>query len=484
MEGEGERSLGSQQFWSFEGGSVGARSFDMSHAAADGTDGLRGKSVGATIMAHKELVTKECLEAGPGVEPSCRITSEKVVESGIPLHLCRRDHAYPKNSVEGSAIATFAVLEKSLSTFEKEFSSSRRPAPVWMLVLPELKTDYLATRFSGEKVKASRQRVDNAFWGLTTGRTAMGTELKIGLISVLPPSKSFQKENSASATGLWELPFVIAHEYGHHVFYSKIENLETVLESGSGAKELALAKEFNRSSHPIVSEGERGFERRFVEGSFPSTYPSLKRSSASTAGKPTRVVRLFDAMQSINESFADLFGELVFPAASASMKAIPGVCLNREIARESFRFSKQEVAKRLDSFQLEQFLSPEFAASENPDSEGCIAPSYQDSHVIGAIIAHGADAIIKAGEQGLRGRTLELWLNRLNTQWPELVQLSPADFLENSVWSLVRAAAQSSSSGRLNAEQCAAVARVFPAYFRSQSATHVELGCGSATVAN
>jgi len=404
----GVSDIGSTPVNLYKGGAASLVPYAFAQASA--TDALKAPGFSGTYFGfYQSTACAEAQDAG-----SC--TGEaQVVHDKEPLRICRSGGSYPRTSVEGVALASLANLETAYAFYETLPGHATSLAAASLLILPTVDTVYAG----GTKryVKTDNLEYAPSFGGA-------------------PAFVIYPKGQTAAAHGLWknlnlwELPWGLAHEFGHHVFrtHTHIASLSDTTE-GLG------------SPAPI----------RPFEG---ADAPDLEDAGTRVTGSAT-------VWSAVNEGYADLYAYYTEGSEAGQLTGVDCFATNRDVAAAAFATG---IPKALTQDVLNTFASPEKIAVTG----GCDVPSFQDVHMLGAIVAHGVDQVYSAMVGAASGpdaatkkaALLLAWADRLGATVPRVGQNN----LSFDV--LVKDALTVAAGGgtRLNAAACAAVRQSFPAY--------------------
>ncbi len=463
---EGIADLGSQQVFLVRKNQGLTQGEDFSGAAANGDYGLRGKYVAVTIAGVEREEYKTCHRSLTGAL-ACEKTDEKLLSGGHALKLCQKNHSYSRESVEGAALASFATIEAAGQFYTDSVPNGRKADPVWQMILPTWNVIYTSRSQNGEKINVSMPKTDNASWSLARGKLAGGQEKTVKVISVLPASTKFQATNLLKTRGLWELPFVVAHEYGHHIFYSNVVNVEALYSSQTSHNhEMVLTSR-------IVTDNSEKSAQQELEQHIPWHNGGIRFQSAS---ERARHVSRIDAITALNEAFADVFAEYAV-GGSESMIVVPGVCTNREVANPLFTYQGRRFPKALNKESLDSFLSAQVEITGNHDLQDCAPISYQDVHTLGAVFAHGIYALSQdTGTVQTRANLLVLWAQSLDSLLSDS-QWDLRSLLNKSAFNYAELAAGSNPNKLLTPSQCSSFQKSFPEAQNQYASELSKLGC-------
>lgn len=399
--GTGAESVGSSSVHYYQFGESGEKPFDFSTFGS--SSGLSGPGFTGTYYDFAQV--DECTRDGD--DSSCG--DPKVTSEAKKLKICRSNDSYPRLSVEGIALTSLANLSQASEYYKKVPGRSPTILSANVIILPKV-----------EHVFPSGSLIDTDNLAYTP---------KFGpapAFIIYPKSARAVKAGRWTDVNLWEAPWGLAHEFGHHVFRTHTG----VTGSPSGiAHEEGLGK--------IVLEKRQ------------------KTQGFGLAG--TRSVTAADQWSAVNEGYADLYAFYAFGARPGLAKGLDCFEQNREVTADSFTMG---IKKRLDSEVMATYLS-----TEDDGGSTCDAPSLQDAHTIGAIVAHGVDALFSAKAGAAEGEEAALKKAEMLLQWANAMGVTAASGEAITVDRLVRDALKvASDDGVLSQAACDTVRANFPAF--------------------
>jgi hypothetical protein len=288
-------------------------------------------------------------------------------------------------SVEAAALHMKKAVDDAFIFYRKVQEHApqlKLPAmpPVGLGLFPQYKKDVKrieqTIRMDGSRSQSATQTVtietDNAFYSPFADDTLSPS---LYAISVIPQSAEARQQGLFNSKGLWEFPVVIHHEYGHHVFQmlfgdSTVVSFQAYLDYWQS----------HRSLHAI--HGSLG-------ASDHSGNPEKSKERLAFLSSPGYV------FGSLNEAFADLF-------AHYSLKEAKGLfdisCFKqtRDVLSPVMYGGLSKIWN--DAIWKETFDISTRLGADNVDKndasplELCSQPSFDDIHVVGAVIAHTVDA--------------------------------------------------------------------------------------------
>lgn len=338
----------------------------------------------------------------------------KVLTQPKRLKVCRPNGPYPRISVEGIALTSMANLSYAYDYYQTLASKSPTLASTDLLVLPKLENDY------------------GTHTDMDTDNLAYAPSFVAGVpVFIIHPKSARAVRNGRwTDLNLWEVPWGLAHEFGHHVF-------RTHTGISSITSSVGMAIDEHLPIHSIKDE----------------------KSAAAGFSLQGRTVTAKDHWSAINEGFADLYAFYAHGSKEGLTKGLDCFDQNREITVDTFTMGTK---KRLDQEVIGTWLSP-----KDDGGSTCDAPSLQDSHTIGAIVAHGVDRLFQARIGGDAAAASQAKAELL-IKWAEAMgktagAVSDQDLtVERLLLDAVRVVA--SNSNKLSASMCASLRDVFPEY--------------------
>jgi hypothetical protein len=175
-----------------------------------------------------------------------------------------------------------------------------------------------------------------------------------------------------------------------------------------------------------------------------------------------RQVTAADHWDSINEGFADLFAHYRGGSQVSELANLDCFASDRDVEQSKFATGE---SKALSAEVLSEYLSSSFASGTT-----CLVASFQDIHTIGAVVAHGVDALFST-VTGSTGAKASAAKGALLLQWAEsLGKLAAAREASQSVSSikledLVEPVLLLVAPKKIfSAAQCDVIKTVFPVY--------------------
>jgi hypothetical protein len=374
------------------------------------------------------------------------------------LGLCNPQDV-PRGFVESSALTTIGLLSKAKQYYDSLASN---------VSLPKVKINLFPNYHFNIVIKVDEEAVssdqsgtfdsitdesnnkeliysitDNAAWSPPQEADVQeGTEAESAQFIIFPQSKEAATEGWFSGQKLWELPFVLSHEFGHHVFYMHYPKL---FGSSYGLRNYGRQTGgmiFKRTNIPLMD--------RFL---FART-----ATSSSTA-------------VAINESFADLFAHYSL-AEETDISQIKCMQRTRDVTSEELA---DGVKKSITDSVWDAFSAPAEEESDepveipSPEQIDCASYSYSDPHIIGAILAHGVHRMFESANIAA-GPSRTVALGQATLEW--LVNQNAAIGSFETGDELFRVAIDEAFSVAANgledvAPMCQIVEEVFPYFYNT-----------------
>jgi hypothetical protein len=316
-----------------------------------------------------------CKLSAAGAE-DCAVDKSKSSTVGKGFSMCRANGTYGRDSLE-SLVLTTQYYTESAYRFYESIEGSRLPGIKKAILVPQPLFKRHYTRADGTTY--DKIDVNNASF---VSVPATETQAELPVFFIYPTSlKSFAQ----SPVNLWEVPFVMSHEFGHHVLNHYIKKTLSL-------SSLSLAK----------------------DGSFESIMPmpSRKHPDQYALGLTADTSAPQFALDGINETFADLFG---YFAGGGAKNQLAGVrCL--DVSRDpSSAVTAKGSPKGLDKARVDIY---EGRASALETTE-CTEPQYDDEHDIATALGQPIASFIEDVTPSMsamgRAEILLTWATKINT---------------------------------------------------------------------
>ncbi|MEN9836174.1 MAG: hypothetical protein RL011_2367 [Pseudomonadota bacterium] len=366
---------------------------------------LTGKGIGVSFYNFYQRTTCQSQSSSDTCDDG------EVVNSPENLRICPASKSFPRNSVEGVGRAALANVGTA-SRFYESIPSAKSTLPnSSLLVLPRIETTYKDTN----KVSVTVDNLAYApnFRGMPT-------------FVIYPKGSKSVREGRWVNVNFWEVPWAIAHEYGHHVFHN----------------------------HSGVSGSTQGIIKDL---------PLYGSTLGIVAGEERQITN-DDLLVAVNEGFADIFAYYTLGGDPGVTSALDCFQNSRDTGSATFGDGTEKIlsADVLSAFTASRTLS-------SPTT--CQSPSFQEVHTIGAIIAYGVNQVFQAAlptTQSLnsereKGRMLLMWAQKIGRVYPTLGADSSGG--KNNLAKLILEAMKAAApNGTMSAVSCQSVRKHFPVY--------------------
>jgi len=299
-----------------------------------------------------------------------RVSTLETLKNPDPFKYC-----VDKSVIEDTSTYENAALSilQPIREFDKKFG-----ALLWPLKIPKVNIQVLPKYSRIKHTKIKRRKVLNKSYLINN---AMYFGAKDTLI-FLPQGSRKQYQLPFGGVPLWKSPAVVMHEYAHHVFkHIVIQNNSAIKHFGDSglcmdSRDLVSAS----NEEKVVNRSERTKE---------------------------------DALEAINEGFADLFA---FYAAGEKpfFKKMGCMEKTRDLQSEVFISNQQKIfsTDALDSFLNTVMTQKRFCGS---------SVDFQDPHMVGAVIAHGFYKVLESTKMApyYKLQVVLLWARDLRSKYDE-----------------------------------------------------------------
>jgi hypothetical protein len=430
---DGVATLGSLSVYQWQGSATAPIPYAFSGSSKDT---LTAGPIAGSDYDYRQTARCDSPSEGSG----CGGDSTTVQRLPRSLRICGAGAGYARTSVEGIALASLASLSTADAFYRRIPERNESLKPASLLVLPIVERTY--TDGSRRQVTTDNLAYAPSFAGQPT-------------FVVFPKGRRAESLGLWKGVNLWEVPWGLAHEYGHHVFrshtaVSRIANATGAADEGDG---MTLT--------PIIADLPAPDEEDGVE-----------RDAAGFA-LAERTVSSEDVWSSVNEGFADLFAFFALGGDADVTKGVDCFDVNRDVMARAFASGEP---KSLSAEVLAQFYAPDTA---RPTS--CKVPNFQDVHAIGAIIAHGASRLVRdvATSPTQAAGLLLGWADRLGAVIRQRAAAGATAklTLDALIEPLLKVVAK--GDGTLTATQCETVRDVFPVYADAWLGTGGAFRCGN-----
>ncbi|MEY4630168.1 MAG: hypothetical protein RIQ81_288 [Pseudomonadota bacterium] len=389
----------------------------------------------------------------------------KVIDEPKPLRICRERALFPRTSHETVALMGLYTLNTAYE-FHNSLPSRRNNLPTTeLVVLPRVERAFAVNNASGGR----ETRIS-----LVTDNLAYAPAYRNG-----PAFLIYPKSQKAADAGLWkdlflwEVPWALGHEFGHHILRSY---------AFGGATNLSLtgdAAVFDSPIPPMFDWSRVGFQASSLSQAFGGLF-----GGTANAGGGIRII-LGNPFQTsgrqvgpnlywgaVNEAFADLYSRYVRNGANGQLRGVDCFAGSRDVESPLFGDGQRKV---YDERVQGIFLS----RNEMDGAESCSAPDFQGIHTIGAILAHGINAAFDStvadianranfasdGQKSiLKGDMLIRWASRMGNQIRANSPVTLGSFVREAFAVMAESRASTGyPAGQLGAGQCQVMQAVLPA---------------------
>ncbi|WP_141734389.1 hypothetical protein [Oligoflexus tunisiensis] len=345
--------------------------------------GQRGAGLGEGIIAEaymgvetrivKTLIEEEVWENSKRKDIARATYESAVIGNGRPVAICQDAQTIPANTQEGAAISMKTQAEAAHDLYETVRSQGN-------IALSSLESIYLNAAIKETVITRQVDKNENATETTsyaTDNASFMGGENSM-LISY-PQSESAQKHKLNGGIPLWLVPGVFQHEFGHYIFFSLMN------EGGASFTSYQEYAEKNPDLH-LFQTPVANFARIAESPALRSSLTDFVRTQEFFLG-------------SLNEGFADLWAYYTLKQPT-SMFEISCFSKNRNVSSPVFY---NGISKSWDEIlwnkAFHSTLESDLTGDIKTPIDGCSQPIFADIHIIGAAIAHTADAVFTAAAQ-------------------------------------------------------------------------------------
>ena len=383
---------------------------------------------------HGLEYTQSCTQGASG-----RTCSADVQVNSVPrdFRICQQTSDFARTSVEAVTLTSKHTVNAAWAWYRGLTGHRPEVARPNLLILPRAET---RTRSADGRLETQEVMTDNLAY--------TPDYLERPTLIVFPKGKSLAKLGIWTGINLWEIPYGMAHELGHHIMQTHVGRPSggTSLASGDAAPGSGVVlSDVRRTLHDIVPPPIVVFDHRTKQPAEDSSLkPELLRRS----------VGVTENYSAINEAFSDLFAWYSLGSPPRMLAGVDCFSETREADSPTFFGGRPKV---LDAPTLAIWQS---TVVRPPAAEPCKGPNLQGVHDFGAIVAHGLARLFQervGGDSAERGRLLLLWAANMKTF---IDSANPADVTVSALASEGIAAA--SRDGVLSGAQCAIVREVFP----------------------
>ncbi len=418
-------AVGSAQVWKMSAGEVRAVEFSTIQWLAGPV--LAGGTVQQTFFDFHQQSQCEYVDG----ELNCNGTA-RVVNSKRSLRICNPEGRYPRESIEGVALNAMSSLNEAHEFYRSLTTVARELPAANLLVLP--KVEKVIKMSGSDGVQQSKSLVESDNLAYTPSFEGRPTFI------VYPMGKLSEALKIWQGFNLWESPWVLAHEFGHHVFRNH---------TGLTRTNFDTALDWQEIYPPIIPtvSGDGSGEQ--------ADLPSVERLSLVTNSAEDAKRR----WASVNEGFADLFAFYAGGARISEARYLDCFRASRDVLSANFTDGS---LKRLSAENLAVFHGKKVPPAA---INGCDSANFRDVHTVGAVVAFGLNALfvealrtssVDPSDASALANLLLSYANAL-AELVERGDAASAEFSEILAPALTVAAVQ----GKLTSRQCVLLRQVF-----------------------
>ncbi len=288
------------------------------------------------------------------------------------LRICRASGVYGRDSIEAMTLTAMHYTEAAYNFYNSITGNMPGITKSIMISQPKINREIIKT--NGD-VK-NRVDSDNAAFAELPGSAGKPS---YGLFMIYPTTQRWFATNK---NNLWEVPFVMQHEFGHHVFSHYIKDK---------ANSIGLSLKSSSELQSIMPNPDKTSRARM----------SLT-SSADTAQL---------ALDGINEAYADLYGYFSGNSARDQLRGIECLAVSRD---PSSPVTKGGQPKGLDQTRIDIYEGRRSASTTTND---CYEPAFDDEHdiavALGQPLARFIETLAPQANGNFRARFLLVWATRM-----------------------------------------------------------------------
>jgi hypothetical protein len=378
-----------------------------------------------TAWGYHSRTEQSCtLNSDNGVESCGKESEAKKISDARYLRLCRESGSYVPGSIEGVTLSTLANLEVAHKAYEI-LDEAKTLGKAWLFMLPNYEEVFHLTN-PEKKWDAIGSKTDNAGFA--------NTDEDDNIYVIYPKSKEEQEKPEWAEVNLWEVPWVMAHEFSHHVFSSHYSYYKQDRKRGDNG--------------PLAKAHIWGFEKR----------PDFHTGGMNLVS--TREVLWGDGIAAINEGFADLLGFYLLGQDKPLTAGVPCMDVSRSIHSATFGGGSDKI---LTTALLEEFDAK--SAAKRPES--CEKLFIQDVHAMGAIFAHQLNVLFSTTftEETTNKEKASVALRWINEMDKIRSTISNDTGAQGALWLGLHAAANVLKvEEKVSEENCEILIKGFPAF--------------------
>jgi len=334
----------------------------------------------------------------------------QILQPSKYLYICKKYFNYPEETLEDVALSTLYTIDQVYDAYMQTSMNSNKMNQILMELHPLVMKKVTSARTGEEGLYTL---VDNASYDYLTST-----------IIIYPQSKT-NKQNKTYLNGipLWKIPFVIAHEFGHHVFHTH----------------------FQKSNIPL-NINLNLLQSHLIDTPY---FVTSKVISYSTLA--------------LHEMFADLFATYSLSDDIGSIKKLS--CFSYRDVRS--KFFGNLIDKKILTDNVIEIYSDDTENIKNNEYD-CETPNFKDIHHVGSILAFGLNKLFDDSSiiysKNERLKTLLLWADTLDKNYHDIPKINIKAFLIDTISRFIKIL---NNQKAINFSQCQTIGSVFPALFET-----------------
>ena len=353
----------SAQIWQWTGTNAIPRRVEL-RGTPDAAGDQNIESNGIIGAIYNFVMNYDCTKS----EDDCK-RSQVNNSAGAIVKMCRADAAYQRDTIESVTLTSQYFATRAYDLYQTVPSRKPDLTKGILLILPKFKRVY-------SSLNKTKIDSDNATF-MKSSKSGDG----IGLFQVLPTSIDFYRK---ARLHFWEVPFVMAHEYGHNVFRHHVSlgssvglSLDDSKNSDLGLAEILPRPRATKNAFQLASD---------------SDIASM-------------------AFGGVDELFADLYGYYTNDGAPNQLRGVLSLEATRDLGSPfTIGGSPKGISKGIIDI-LEGRASPLKPANK-------LDPAFDDEHdiatALGYVMASLLDSTHRGQSSSQKMDALVRWLNDFN----------------------------------------------------------------------
>jgi hypothetical protein len=203
--GRGSPQIFDARMTRWSSGQLAQNTIDIRNLGISGSP-LSGPSTSRVMI---DAVFRRSCDSRLAAPPRCDVEGQsspgwRQTAPGNPLIICSSSPSPPRQSIEHQALAAFLTVERAAQIVGRHMPANQTIPPLTILVSPRFESLWTPWEANGASGAYETLFVDNLAYFAPTLSTPP-------YLALLPTSLN------NDALFLWEIPFVVTHEFGHHV---------------------------------------------------------------------------------------------------------------------------------------------------------------------------------------------------------------------------------------------------------------------------